>query len=116
MLSYIQDKLGEYLQQRKEDRERQAFEQEQELAIETFFNQFSLLANNDYFRSQEPIFFLALEQANIFYDYSSFYRIKSCSILDYIKCEESRFSQFRMAKVKDESLVIEYNKEKRGKS
>lgn len=35
--------------------------------------------------------------------------------MDYIKTDEARFSQFRIAKVKDESLVIEYNKEKRGK-
>jgi phosphotransacetylase len=36
--------------------------------------------------------------------------------MDFIKTDETRFSHFRIAKVKDESMVIEYNKEKnRGK-
>lgn len=40
------------------------------------------------------------------------YLIKNCSILDFIKTDESKLSQFRHAKVRDESLVVEYNKEK----
>jgi hypothetical protein len=90
---------------------------EQEQFLEIFRHQFHMLVNNDFFRQHEAIFFLCLEQTNLFYEQSVFYRIKNCSILDYIKTDETRFNLFRVSKVKDESFVIEYNKEKnRGKS
>jgi hypothetical protein len=38
------------------------------------------------------------------------YRIKNCSILDFIKTDESKLDLFRVSKVKDESLAIEFNK------
>lgn len=39
------------------------------------------------------------------------YLIKNCSIMDFIKTNEAKLSQFRIAKVRDESLVVEYKKE-----
>jgi hypothetical protein len=87
LLNYLQEMLGEYLLGRKEEKERPAPEQELEMAIETFFLQFAALAANEYFREHEPVFFLALEQATVFYEHSAFYRIKNCSMLDFIKCE-----------------------------
>lgn len=32
--------------------------------------------------------------------------------MDFIKTNETKLSQFRIAKVRDESLVVEYKKEK----
>lgn len=62
---------------------------------------------------KEYVFFQCLEQTSLFYEMSTLYRIKNCSILDYIKTDEIRLGHFKRFKTKDEDLVIEYNNEKK---
>jgi hypothetical protein len=85
---------------------------EQEHSLDLFYHQLDMLADNRYFQEHESHFFLCLEQTALFYEISMMCLIKNCSILDFIKADEGKLGQFRHSKVKDESLVIEYNKEK----
>ena len=69
--------------------------------LETFRSQLKMLAGNSFFRERESLFFLCLEQTALFYEMSLLYRIKNCSIMEYMKIDENRLNMFRVTRVKD---------------
>lgn len=103
--------LEEYLRAREEFTQNDI---ENEQTLELFRRQYRLITQElDFFSNREPIFFQCLEQTALFYEQSMLYRIKNCSMLDFIKTDEKRLALFKQAKSRDEGLVIEYNKEKK---
>ena len=78
--------------------------------FDVFMEQHKKITSSNFFdQSNEMIFFQALEETNLFYEYSLLYRVKSCSILDHISSNSDRMTVFREHHRKDEKLLAEYN-------
>lgn len=71
------------------------------MTFDTFCQQYKAIAGCSFFESNELQFFQALEQTNLFYEYSLLYRIKNCSIVDFIKGSNEKMDAFKVHKIKD---------------
>lgn len=71
-----------------------------------------MLCQREFYLSNEIAFFMGLEKTDAFYNHSLLYRIKNCSLMDFIKTHDKRVELLKKSKNKDEALVVEYHKEK----
>jgi hypothetical protein len=111
ILEHLEVNLAPFLENRSPSTEGE--QDRSEKAFDLFMQQYKYLSSCSFFENQENLVFTALEQTNLFYDYSMLFRIKSCSVLDYIKSDPGRLKILNVYKAEDEKLLSEYNQEKK---
>ena len=107
ILEHLETNLAEFLEKKES-----VIDNEFEAIFDLFMHQYKEMTRCAFHETNENCFFLALEHTNLFYEYSLLYRIKNCSVLDYIRSEAGKFEIFKKAKKNDKDLLTEYNQEK----
>jgi hypothetical protein len=87
-------------------------EQEQLEIYKTFMKQMASLEDSELKENQAALF-AAIEQTDLFYVHSMLYRVKNCSIFDFIKSDPAKMAVFKAARKRDLDLFTELNQEKK---